>query len=352
MPSPLKTACSTSIGVPADNPSMTFFECFLLASLLHTPQKTDELRVMVWNVLRGGNSVQQGPEKALQVIRDAAPDVVLLQESYDIEGDRPKLGAWLAGELGWRQFQGDSAHLCVLTPYEIASTCFHDEWHGVGAKLRDPLGRSFVAWSIWLDWRSFVGYELRDNPALSDTELLEAETTRSGRFNQAKALLEHLKTEGHLEESVPVLLGGDFNCPSHLDWTIDTQRVFERRRALDLPVSQLVLDAGFDDTFRKIHPNPVQHPGITWSPMYRGSLSEAEGTPQSFERIDRLYLHQRNENLSSRLVPVAAHVLPVVWEDDDIPAEERIFPSDHGAVVIDFKWVSTDPILSTQQEDR
>ena len=59
---------------------MTFFSCFALASILQTSDSPDQLRVMVWNVLRGGNSVQQGPEKALQVIRDAAPDVVLLQE--------------------------------------------------------------------------------------------------------------------------------------------------------------------------------------------------------------------------------------------------------------------------------
>lgn len=328
----------------SDNPSMTFFSCFALASILQASDSPDQLRVMVWNVLRGGNSVEQGPEKALQVIREAGPDVVLLQESYDIEGDRPKLGAWLAAELGWRQFQGESAHLCVLTPYDIDATYFHHEWHGVGAKLKDPLGRSFVAWSIWLDWRSFVGYELRDNPKMSDAELMAAETKRSGRFSQAKGLLEHLKQEGHCNESVPVLLGGDFNCPSHLDWTKDTQRVFARRRALDLPVSQLVLDAGFEDTFRKIHPNPVQHPGITWSPMYRGSISAEEGTPQSFERIDRLYVHKRNDELTSRLVPMAAQVLPVVWESDQIPAEARVFPSDHGAVVIDFEWISTDPM--------
>ena len=328
----------------SDNPRMTFLNCCILASFLHTPSETNELRVMVWNVLHGGNSVQQGPEKALQVIRDAAPDVVLLQESYDIEGDRPKLGAWLAGELGWRQFQGDSAHLCVLTPYDIEATYFHHEWHGVGAELKDPQGRSFVAWSIWLDWRSFVGYELRDHPEMSDAELIEAETKRSGRATQAEALLNHLKKEGHFNESVPVLLGGDFNCPSHLDWTKDTQRVFERRRALDLPVSQLVLEAGFEDSFRQIHPNPVQHPGITWSPMYRGSLSQEKGTPQSFERIDRLYVHKQNEKLTSKLVPVAAHVLPVIWESDQIPAEERTFPSDHGAVVVDFQWISTDPM--------
>ena len=298
---------------------------------------------MVWNVLRGGNSVQQGPEKALQVIRDAAPDVVLLQESYDIEGDRPKLGAWLAGELGWRQFQGDSAHLCVLTPYDIEATYFHHEWHGVGGKLKDPQGRSFVAWSIWLDWRSFVGYELRDHPEMSDAELMAAETKRSGRFNQAKALLNHLSKEGHCNESVPVLLGGDFNCPSHLDWTKDTQRVFERRRALDLPVSQLVLDAGFEDTFRKIHPNPVQHPGITWSPMYRGSLSA--------EKARRNLLNGSigctSTSRTTIDIKVGSGGGSCVTGDLGVRSDSRRrtdVPSDHGAVVVDFQWISTDPM--------
>ena len=91
---------------------------------------------MVWNVLRGGNSVQQGPEKALQVIRDAAPDVVLLQESYDIEGRSTKARVRL--ELGWRQYQQGT--ICA---HDIEATYFHHEWHGSGAKLKDPQGAIF-----------------------------------------------------------------------------------------------------------------------------------------------------------------------------------------------------------------
>ena len=52
----------------------------------------NRLRVLVWNVLHGANDVDEGPEKALAVIRNAKPDIVLLQESYDINGDRPRLG--------------------------------------------------------------------------------------------------------------------------------------------------------------------------------------------------------------------------------------------------------------------
>lgn len=300
----------------------------------------DGLRVMVWNVLRGGNRVEEGPEKALAVIRAAEPDVVLLQESYDIDGDRPRLGEWLAGELGWNQHQAESAHLCVLTPLELEATFFHHAWHGVGARLKDERGRAFLAWSIWIDYRAFIGYELRDDPTMDDATLLAAETERSGRAAQAEALLAHLETSGQLEATVPLLVGGDWNCPSHLDWTLDGARVFRNRRALELPVSRAMIAAGFTDAFRDVHPNPVQHPGITWSPMYRGPAAGEEGTAQSFERIDRLYL--RNPAVADggwTLRPVSGHVLPLVWEEDAIPAGERIFPSDHGALVMNLEWV-------------
>jgi exonuclease III len=299
----------------------------------------DGLRVMVWNVLRGGNDVNQGAEKALAVIRSENPDIVLLQESYDIKDDRPHLGAWLAGELGWNQYQGESTHLCVLTPLEIDTEYFHDKWHGVGARLKDAQQREFIAWSIWLDYRAFIGYEIRDNPTMDDTQLRAAETERSNRLKEVEALLAHIKDEGHLSVDIPLLVGGDWNCPSHLDWTLDTERVFKHRRHLPLPVSKAMIDHGFEDTYRTVHPNPVQHPGITWSPMYRGPQPGETGTAQSFDRIDRLYIKNPDKGSGWTLRPVSGYVLPHVWEDDVISREERQFPSDHGAVVIDLMWV-------------
>ncbi|MCH2133215.1 MAG: endonuclease/exonuclease/phosphatase family protein [Phycisphaerales bacterium] len=300
----------------------------------------DTLRVLVWNVLHGANDVEQGAEKALAIIRDVQPDVVLMQESYDIDGDRPKLGAWLAQELGWRQWQGESAHLCVLTPLEIEAEFFHHVWHGIGAKLTDQKGRTFIAWSIWIDWRAYITEELRDNPDMSDEELLAAEHERSSRLPQAKAIIAHLDEVGHSSADVPVLVGGDWNTPSHLDWTEDTARIYKHRRPLPLPVSTAMQAAGYTDTFRVVHPNPVQRPGLTWSPMFRHS----EGKDTGFERIDRLYLKnpERPEG-GWVLQPTGGYVLPVTWEDDAIAIENRQFPSDHGAVVMDLEWRQQKP---------
>ncbi len=305
----------------------------------HTEQPQDALRVLVWNVLHGANDVDQGAEKTLAIIRSVEPDLVLLQESYDIDGDRPRLGEWLAGELGWNQHQAQSAHLCVLTPLEMETTFFHHEWHGVGALLRDAHQRELLVWSIWIDYRASIGKELRDNPAMSDEALLAAEDERSSRLQQATAIIAHLGEAGQLAADVPLLVGGDWNTPSHLDWTKDTARVYKLRRALALPVSTAMLNAGFMDTFRAVHPNPVQHPGITWSPMFRGPAAGEEGAPQSFQRIDRLYLKNPadvSEGWSLR--PVAGEVLPLVWEDDSIPVKQRTFPSDHGALLMDLEW--------------
>jgi len=303
-------------------------------------QPQDALRVLVWNVLHGANDVDQGAEKTLAIIRSVEPDLVLLQESYDIDGDRPRLGEWLAGELGWNQHQAHSAHLCVLTPLEMEATFFHHVWHGVGALLRDEHDRELLAWSIWLDYRAYLGYELRDNPTMSDEELLAAEDERSSRLQQATAIIAHLREAGQLAADVPLLVGGDWNTPSHLDWTKDTASIYKHRRDLALPVSTAMLDAGFMDTFRTVYPNPVQHPGITWSPMFRGPLAGEEGTPQSFQRIDRLYLkNPADVSKGWSLRSVAGEVLPLIWEDDSTPIKQRSFPSDHGALLMDLEWI-------------
>ncbi|MBT4069606.1 MAG: hypothetical protein HOB42_07330 [Candidatus Marinimicrobia bacterium] len=303
-------------------------------------QNEDKLRVLVWNVLHGANDVDQGAEKTLAIIRSAAPDIVLLQESYNIDGDRPHLGEWLASELQWNQHQAPSTHLCVLTPLDMDTTFFHDEWHGVGALLKDSKERELLIWDIWIDYRSFIGYELRDNPTLSNEELLAAEYERSSRLEETKAIISHLREAGQLGADVPLLVGGDWNCPSHLDWTEDASKIYKYRRNLPLPVSMAMHEVGFTDTFREVYPNPIQHPGITWSPMYRGAITGETGTPQSFDRIDRLYLKNSTQKGNGwSLRPVAGFVLPLIWEDNSIPVKDRTFPSDHGALVMDLIWV-------------
>lgn len=295
------------------------------------PTPTGDLRIMVWNVQRGANNFDQGAEKTQAWITAAKPDIVLMQESYDIDGDRPTLGRWIAEQEGWNAYQHTSPHLCIISLHPIEKTFFHADWHGVGAQIKTPKG-SLVAYSTWIDYRAYTPQALRDNPDISDEDLLAKETTESDRLTQTKAIVQHLKDQNHLTGDLPLLVGGDWNCPSHLDWTDDTAKANRFRRNLPLPVSLHMAENGFVDVFRTVHPNPVNRPGITWSPLYRGTLE----TPETSDRIDRLYLHKAKS--PKTLTPVGAFTLPLKWEDNNIEQKDRQFPSDHGAVIFDFKW--------------
>lgn len=55
-----------------------------------------------------------------------------------------------------------------------------------------------------------------------------------------------------------VILGGDFNEPSHLDWTEETKGLWDHNGAVvDWVCSKLLYEAGFRDAYRVKYPNPI-----------------------------------------------------------------------------------------------
>lgn len=308
----------------------------LLLSSLQTYSAPDTLRVLVWNVWHGTNDVDQGPEKALQLIKDSKADICLLQESYDISGPRGKFGPWAAEQLGWNALQGKSPHLCVMSPYKVKKTFFHAGWHGIGAELQDSKGRTLHAFSTWIDYRSYVSRYFQDNPKATDAELLACETEHSSRAAQATKIISYLERQSLTDLKTPLLVGGDWNCPSHLDWTKETSEAFLHRRDLSLPVSVAMQKAGFKDCYRIVYPDPVKERGDTWSPLFR----EKEGKKLPLDRIDRLY-YKSNQS-QPLLKPVRAWVFPEELEDNAVPIRERSFPSDHAALLIEFEWKQVD----------
>lgn len=306
--------------------------------MVGTSYSAEGIRVLVWNTERGSNPYgPSGTERVLKVIRETGADVVLWQESYQLEGAEETLGSWVSKQMGWEIWQGESPHLAVASRFKQVGRDFHHPWHGLGARLRDDEGREFEAWSIWLDYRAPVQWKAVDDPEATDEELLECDTNKSTRFAEAQALLDDLDGRGRLDSQVPVLVGGDWNSSSHLDWTEETAKVFSHRRALPLPIGRLMESAGFADTFRVVHPNPVTHPGNTWTP--RGDKRE-DGKADPPERIDRLYV--KNAMGRMGLLPVKATIFPRDMKDAQAPRGKAIFPSDHAATLIEFRWVETD----------
>ena len=64
-----------------------------------------------------------------------------------------------------------------------------------------------------------------------------------------------------------VCLSGDFNEPSWLDWTEEALAAGLAPYVVQWPTTRSLWEGGIKgDAYRTIHPDPVTHPGFTWTP--------------------------------------------------------------------------------------
>ena len=143
---------------------------------------------------------------------------------------------------------------------------------------------------------------------------------------------------------IPVFLTGDLNSPSFRDWTKATVGLRPALRyPVRWPVSVAIERAGFTDSFRAVHPNPVTVPGLTW-PTHR-TLKGVENFPGwPADRIDFVYAAGAT-TVASRIIgePGAPGTSGTVAP----------WPSDHRLVVSTFRvGGATPPTLVTVPQRR
>jgi HAD superfamily hydrolase (TIGR01509 family) len=244
------------------------------------------LRVMTWNLWYGGTKVHDHRAKQLKVIAGTDVDVVGLQETYGTAAEE------LAEALGWFHHRAGE-NLGIISRHPITAVLGDPDVGFYGAAgARIAVGdQDVVVWTAHLDYERYGPYE-SEPPA--------HEGIRLGQMRD---------TLRRIGDAAPVVLVGDFNTPSHLDWP-----------DVEWPVTKAAEEAGFADSFREAHPDPVREPGHTWSPVY--------AHPEPQDRID-FVLHRGLRVLDSRTyVSGTPRVLPDV--------EDNAWPSDHAAVITTF----------------
>lgn len=230
------------------------------------------LTVGVWNIWHGGihwTTEEDGWDSRLRIvemIRENHVDVILMQETYS-SGDfiAAELGWYLATTSDWDYcFQG--ANISVLSRYPIKGLYVNKEteFNNVAVKLAISETQAVYAMSNWYGMQSF--------PLVADYH--------QSRFDDA--------------DTVPILFGGDFNAVPHTDGGRS-------------PASMGLLEAGFTDAFRRLHPDVEDNPGYTH---------------KSGRRIDQLYYKGKGlSNLSTQVISS--------WPTG--------FPSDHFLIVAQFE---------------
>ena len=248
------------------------------------------LRVFVYNVEYGGE------ESTDAVIRGVDADIVGVLESYNRLPE-------IAQNTGYPYY---NVSLQLLSKYPI-----HEPSGAEGryALIEVRPGQVVAFFNIHLDYVKY-GPKLLSNGASVDEVLASEDEVRTSVLDEPLRLMGDLIAQGY-----PVFFTGDHNEPSSLDWTEATAAARpDVDEAVAWPVSEAILGLGFRDTYRDIHPNPVDAPGIT---------HEGAG-----DRIDYVYAAGPSATLDSKLVGEEG--------GSDVELAFEPWTSDHRAVVSTF----------------
>ena len=242
------------------------------------------LKVMEFNIEYGGTLVDF--DKMVAAIRAADPDIVGVEEA---DTSLPRL----AKELGWYYDNGMQIISQVPDPRAARRS------DGVYAFIEVQPGRVVALSNVHLPSDPYGPYWVRDGKPVDKVLAMETRVRLPALETQLEVL------PGVAAGGMPVFVIGDFNAPSHLDWTeaaVGTRKYL--KYAVEWPVSKALADAGFRDSYREAHPDPVATPGLTWWAA-RPKVVAWAGNPtrkDPRDRIDFVYAAGPATTISSEIV--------------------------------------------------
>lgn len=282
--------------------------------------KSKELKVLSWNVWHGGHSKtypKDGCKGTIGILKQSNADVILMIETY---GAAPMV----ADSLGYN-YTLLSDNLCIFSRYPIRQTFTYPNsistfnFGGVEIDMDGTPVRLFDTWLHYLP-------DMRLTPtSLSEAEIL-AWDNEGTRDEEVRKILSTIQPILNQADSIPVIMGGDFNVHSHLDWTPATKDLYNHGGAVvRWTVSQEMQKANFKDSFREIHPDPVKNIGTTWIYDNDEKLTRSD-------RIDFIYYQGKTIRAVESETYNQELAKPLKFKNGSF-----FYPSDHGFVLTTFQ---------------
>ena len=290
-------------------------------SPLYAQTEQSTLRVMTYNIYRGGTMHKQPLSQTVKVIQAAKADVVGIQETRSPKGVNAEQ---LAQLLGWNYYVHPKNNV-ILTRYEIVEKMDN------GIKVKLPSGQGAYIFNLHLKPSCYLPYQFlgikpiwpkTDKPFIPHIKT-EAEAIAASKKGPASKTIAMLlrQIRSLPDQEAPVFVVGDFNEPSHLDWTEAAAKAGRHPLKVAYPTSKVLLAAGFGDAYRTIYPDEMAKPGFTWTPMKKSNQPRTH-----HDRIDYIY-YKGMEVIDSKIIGENE-------ENADIVVSP--YPSDHRAVVATF----------------
>lgn len=341
----------------------TFFILFLslLGGVYVAVASTLPLKVLQINIWQEGTKIENGFEAVVNAVAQADADVVFFNEVYNVKGYRFVPRMIEALKLHDKTYYGldGPRSVAILAKYPIIDRqVVFPKDKGNGSIVRvtfEMNGYTFAAYTAHLDYRHYACYLPRgyngttwkkmENPVTDSDSILE-QSRLSDRKMAITAFREAAQND--IASGRLILLAGDFNEPSHLDWQENTKNLWEHRGAVvGWDCSSMLYLAGFKDAYRVLHPDPVTHPGFTFpSDNERVDINKLTWAPDADERerIDFIYYYPDEKNF----IPVKAVLLgpqrSIIHSRRELETSSDIFvepradwPTDHKAVIVVFK---------------
>lgn len=304
--------------------------------------KEFEFSVLQFNVWLQGTKVPNGLDRVAGEILRYKPDFVTFSE------DSPDFLKRLCQALAQKDaiyYYNENGGSGLISKHTVLEYSAPKALRSMNKLVVNIEGQEIVVYSAHLDYTHYAeylprGYDGSGNKKITpvtDIQLILEEDAKSTRPQAIAEFIEGVAKE--IDQKRIIILAGDFNEASHLDWTEGTKDLYDRNGVVvPWPTSTKLYANNFKDSYRVIHPNELTHPGFTWvvaSPWIKDADER--------DRIDFIYYYDNGniKPLSSSLIgPSKAFVGNTLVKDpgqDPILLPQSVWPSDHRALISKFK---------------
>lgn len=321
-------------------------------------QKTETFKVLQFNIWQEGAVVKGGFDAVADEIVRSDADFVTLSEVRNYHNtrfcDRIVEALKERGQTYYSFYTEDSG-LLSRYPISDSSTVYplNDDRGSIYRLVTKKGDQEFAVYTAHLDYRNCAYYDVRGYDgndwekiepvtSLDSILLLNRASVRDDAMARFINVAEKDKAAGRI-----VILGGDFNEPSHLDWTEATKNMRDHY-GLIVPwdVSVMLEKAGYKDSYRVKFPDPVTHPGFTCPGDCPDiALEKLVWSPEADDR-DRIdfIMYAPFEGLSLTDVTIVGPKGDILRGErvtentsDPIIEPQGIWPTDHKAVLATFQ---------------
>ena len=330
----------------------------ILSILLSCTSQGQELSVLQFNIWQEGTEVHNGFNAIVDNIIKVNPDMVTFSEVRNY--NNVDFITHIIAELdkkGFTYYGESSEDTGIIAKHPIIDQKYVyplENDHGSIIKAVIKIKNKTIAlYSAHLDYQDYAcylprGYDGRTwqkiEKPITDPELILAANRKSRRLEAVQKLIEDAKRE--IQQNHIVIIGGDFNEPSHLDWQEKTKDLWDHNGAVvEWDCSKALYKKGFKDTYREYYPNPVTHPGFTFpSDNPDAPVSKLTWAPDADERerIDFIYYYpSKNITLIDAAIvgPISSIVRSKRVEEqtsDSFIIPDGVWPTDHKAALSKF----------------